>query len=127
MELAHIALYVQDLERVKDFYTRFFGAVANQKYHNPKTGLQTYFLSFESGARIELMTRPDLAPSEKSLCTTGYTHIAFRLGSPEKVDALTETLKAAGCHLLSGPRTTGDGYYESVLLDPENNQLELVA
>ena len=127
MQLSHTALYVRDLEAMKDFYIRNFGARANQKYQNPKTGLQTYFLSFGAGARLELMTRPDLNARDKSAQEFGYTHIAFQLGSREAVDALTGILAQAGCPVLSGPRVTGDGYYEVSLQDPEGNLLELVA
>ncbi len=127
MQLAHTALYVRDLEKMKDFYIRYFGATANQKYHNPKTGLQTYFLTFEGDSKLELMTRPDMETHSKPLKAAGYIHIAFTIGSRERVDTLTETLQQAGCTILSGPRMTGDGYYETSLLDPENNQVELVA
>ena len=127
MQLTHTALYVRDLEAMKDFYIRYFGAQANQKYHNPKTGLQTYFLSFGAGARLELMTRPNLSEPDKSAQAYGYTHIAFQVGSREAVNALTGVLSQAGCPILSGPRVTGDGYYEVSLQDPEGNLLELVA
>jgi len=127
MQLSHTALYVRDLEAMKDFYMRFFGAQANQKYHNPKTGLQTYFLSFGAGARLELMTRPGLAPRQQNSPALGYNHIAFALGSRARVDALAQELAQAGCPILSGPRLTGDGYYEVSLADPEGNLLELVA
>jgi len=127
MQLAHIALYVQDLEGMKDFYLQHFGASANAKYNNPKTGLQTYFLSFSSGAQLELMTRPGLSPRQKNALSAGYNHIAFALGSREHVDALAHELSLAGCPILSGPRITGDGYYEVSLQDPEGNLLELVA
>ncbi|HAE85632.1 MAG TPA: glyoxalase [Anaerolineaceae bacterium] len=128
MQLAHIALYVQDLEGMKDFYVQYFDASANTKYHNPKTGLQTYFLSFSDGARLELMTRPELTPHpQQDAPAAGYNHIAFMLGSRERVDALAQELSLAGCPILSGPRVTGDGYYEASLLDPEGNLLELVA
>ena len=127
MQLAHIALYVQDLEGMKDFYLQHFDASANAKYHNPKTGLQTYFLSFSGGARLELMTRPGLLPHQEDILSAGYNHIAFALGSRERVDALAQELSLAGCPILSGPRITGDGYYEVSLLDPEGNLLELVA
>ena len=127
MQLTHTALYVRDLEAMKGFYVRYFGAQANQKYHNPKTSLQTYFLSFGSGARLELMTRPNLSERDKSAQEFGYTHIAFQLGSREAVDALTGMLAQAGCPILSGPRVTGDGYYEVSLHDPEGNLVELVA
>lgn len=127
MKLEHIALYVQDLEGMKDFYIRYFGATPNQKYHNPRTGLQTYFLSFKDGARLELMQRPGTSPKAYGEYPLGYVHISFKLGSSENVDQLTRTLQESGFPLLNGPRTTGDGYYESVLADPEGNLIELVA
>ena len=127
MHLEHVALYVEDLEAMKAFYVRHFGATANSKYHNPRTGLQTYFLSFEGGARLEIMQRPGLIPKASGEHVLGYTHISFKLGSMEKVDQLTKELQESGCPLLNAPRTTGDGYYESVLSDPEGNLIELVA
>lgn len=125
MRIEHIAMYVSDLESTKDFFIRFFGASSNAKYHNPKTGLQTYFLTFEDNTRLEIMTRPDMVSSEKSLMQTGYIHLAFTVGSKEKVDELTRKLEEAGYKVLSGPRTTGDGYYESCILGPEGNQIEI--
>jgi lactoylglutathione lyase len=127
MILEHVALYVQDLELMKNFYVNYFGATPNQKYHNPHTGLQTYFLSFDDGARLEIMQRPGMSPKTAGEYPLGYAHISFKLGTPEKVDQLTKTLQKYGCPLLNGPRTTGDGYYESVLADPEGNLVELVA
>lgn len=127
VKLEHLALYVQDLEAMKDFYVRYFGASANQKYHNPRTGLQTYFLSFDDGARLEIMQRPGVNPRASGEHFLGYVHLAFTPGSAEAVDKLTRTLQAAGCPLLNGPRVTGDGYYESLLADPEGNLIELVA
>ena len=127
MKLEHIALYVEDLEAMKAFYVRYFGATANKKYHNPRTGLQTYFLSFDGGARLEIMQRPEMSPRASGEHPLGYTHISFKLGSMEKVNQLTLELQQRGCPLLNGPRMTGDGYYESVLSDPEGNLIELVA
>ena len=127
MNLEHVALFVDDLEEMKAFYVRHFGATANNQYHNPRTGLQTYFLTFDGGARLEIMQRPGTSPRAVGENALGYTHIAFKLGSVEKVDELTKTLQEDGCPLLSGPRMTGDGYYESVLRDPEGNLIELVA
>ena len=127
MKLEHIALYVEDLEAIKSFYIRHFGATANNKYHNPRTGLQTYFLSFDGGARLEIMQRPEMSPRASGEHPLGYTHISFKLGSMEKVNQLTLELQQSGCPLLNGPRMTGDGYYESVLSDPEGNLIELVA
>lgn len=125
MKIEHVALYVRELDLMKAFYEKYFNAMSNVMYHNPRTGLKTYFLSFEDGARLELMTRPDMASDEKELYQWGWTHLAFSVGSKEKVDNLTAELLAAGFEVLSGPRTTGDGYYESVVLDPEGNQLEI--
>ncbi len=125
MRIEHIAMYVNDLEATKDFFVKFFGASSNNKYHNPKTGLETYFLSFEDNARLELMKRPNMVTSEKILTRTGYIHIAFSVGSKEKVDILTSQLEQAGYEIISGPRTTGDGYYESCVLGPEGNQIEI--
>jgi lactoylglutathione lyase len=127
MNLEHVALYVKDLETMKAFYVRNFGATANNQYHNPHTGLQTYFLSFDGGARLEIMQRPGMTPEANGEYVLGYSHISFKLGSVEKVDELTRVLQENGCPLLNGPRTTGDGYYESVLRDPEGNLIELVA
>lgn len=125
MRIEHIAMYVNDLESTKDFFIKFFKASSNNKYHNPKTGLQTYFLTFEDNTRLEIMTRPDVVSSEKTLMYTGYIHLAFSVGSKEKVDELTSKLKEDGYEILSGPRTTGDGYYESCVLGPEGNQIEI--
>lgn len=125
MRIEHVAMYVNDLEATKDFFITFFGATANDLYHNQKTGLRTYFLTFEDNTRLEIMTRPDMVSSEKALLQSGYTHMAFSVGNKEKVDKLTTQLKEAGFEVISGPRTTGDGYYESCILGPEGNQIEI--
>ncbi|MDR2963751.1 MAG: VOC family protein [Bacteroidales bacterium] len=127
MKINHIALYVNDLESMRRFYETYFRARTNTLYHNPKTGLRTYFLSFPQGdCRLELMLRPDLKQHDKTLSATGYTHLACGVGSRERVDELTETLAKDGYTVVSAPRTTGDGYYESVVLDPEGNAIEIV-
>ena len=125
MRISHIAMYVRDLEVVKEFYIRFFGAKAGELYHNPKTGLKSYFLSFDDGARLEIMNKPEMPDLPKELARMGYAHIAFSVGSKEKVDALTVELKTAGYEVTSGPRTTGDGYYESCIVAIEGNQIEV--
>lgn len=125
MRIDHLAMYVNDLEASKEFYMRYFGAVANRQYHNPKTGLKTYFLTFDDGARLEIMNRPDMSDSEKPMMRTGFIHLSFSVGSKEKVDELTHQLATNGYKIVSGPRTTGDGCYESVVLDKENNQIEI--
>ena len=126
MKIEHAALYVQDLEGAKRFFETYFEVKSNQLYHNQKTGFQSYSLSFDEGARLEIMTRKEgLAENNQELLFLGYHHLAFSLGSREKVDELTARLQAAGYQLLSGPRLTGDGYYESCILGLEGNQIEL--
>lgn len=125
MKIEHIALYAEDLEAVRDFFVRYFDAISNQGYHNPKTGFRSYFLSFDSGARLEVMNKPGLTDSEKDLARTGYIHIAFSVGSRERVDQLTRRLKEDGYEVASGPRVTGDGYYESCIVAIEGNQIEI--
>ena len=125
MIIDHIALYVNDLEGAKDFFTEYFQAVPNEGYHNPATDFRSYFLTFEDGARLEIMTKPDLSDSGNLLGRFGYAHIALSAGSREAVDALTARLNAGGYPTLSGPRVTGDGYYESSVLGFEGNILEI--
>ena len=125
MRIEHIAMYVNDLEGAKDFFVKYFEAKANDGYHNKTTNFRSYFLSFDDGARLELMTRPAMDTPEKTTVRTGFIHLAFSLGSKEKVDALTARLKTDGYPVLSGPRTTGDGYYESCVLGFEENQIEI--
>lgn len=125
MKIEHIAMYVNNLEEAKDFFVRYFGALPNEGYHNPKTGLRSYFLSFDEGARLELMKRPNMSDPKKEAARTGLIHIAFSLGSRERVDALSARLKEEGFEILSGPRVTGDGYYESCIVGIEGNQIEI--
>ena len=127
MKIDHVAMYVWDLEGAKEFFVRFFQAKPNDMYHNPKTGLKTYFLSFDDGSRLEIMNRPDMKEKPLDIFYQGLIHLSFKLGSKEKVDELTKKLHEAGDEVLSGPRVTGDGYYESCILAFENNLLELVA
>lgn len=125
MKIMHIAMYVKDLETTKNFFMKYFGATSNEGYHNKNTDFRSYFLSFDDGAQLEIMNKPYMADEEKSLNRTGLVHIAFSVGSKEKVDELTAKLKIDGYEVISGPRTTGDGYYESCILGPENNQIEI--
>lgn len=127
MKMDHAAMYVTDLEATKAFFVQFFGATANDGYHNPRTGLRTYFLTFEGDARLEIMARPDVVVAETHPMQTGYIHLSFSTGSEEGVNQLTKKLADAGYATLSGPRLTGDGYYESCVLGPEGNQIEIVA
>ena len=125
MIIEHIAMYVNDLERTKTFFVKYFGAKSNEGYHNKSTEFRSYFLSFDNGARLEIMNKPELKDDEKSPIRTGYSHIAFSLGNKSAVDKLTENLKRDGYSVISGPRITGDGYYESCIIDIEGNQIEL--
>lgn len=125
MRIDHIAMYVNDLTAARDFFVRYFGAVPNDEYHNKNTDFRSYFLSFEDGARLEIMNKPLMEDAPKSLARTGLVHIAFNVGSKEKVDELTSILKADGFEVISGPRTTGDGYYESCIVGIEGNQIEI--
>ena len=127
MTLDHVALYVNDLEATRQFFTHYFGASANEMYHNPRTGLKTYFLTFGNGARLEIMSRPDMQDTPKHPMRTGFIHISFCVGGKEQVDRLTEQLRTDGYAVLSGPRTTGDGYYESCIEGPEGNLIEISA
>ena len=104
---------------------KYLGAKSNEGYHNTKTSFRSYFLSFDDGARLEIMNKPELPDFPKEITRTGYAHIAFSVGSKEKVDALTAELKADGYEVVSGPRTTGDGYYESCIVAIEGNQIEI--
>ena len=125
--LEHVALYVQDLEAARDFFVKYLGGRSNEGYHNPRTGLRTYFITFDGGARLEIMTRPGVAEREKSEYGAGYAHAAFKVGSREAVDQLTEQLREDGYAVSSGPRVTGDGYYESCVVAVEGNQIEITA
>lgn len=125
MKIEHVAMYVNDLETARRFFEKYLGASSNDGYHNPKTNFRSYFLTFDDGARLEIMNKPSITEQDKSLERTGYIHIAFSVGSKETVDLLTDRLKADGYEVLSGPRTTGDGYYESCVVGIEGNQIEI--
>ncbi|MBQ2799971.1 MAG: VOC family protein [Lachnospiraceae bacterium] len=125
MRIEHIAMYVNDLEKARDFFVKYFNATSNGGYHNKTTNFRSYFLSFDDGARLEIMNKPEMEDVEKTLTRTGYIHIAFSLGSKEAVDELTEKMKNDGYNVISGPRTTGDGYYESCIIGIEGNQIEI--
>lgn len=125
MRIEHIAMYVHDLEGARNFFVKYFNAESNEGYHNKKTDFRSYFLSFDDGARLEIMNKPRMDNPEKSLVRTGFIHIAFSLGSKAAVDGLTAKLKSDGFEVISGPRTTGDGYYESCIVGIEDNQIEI--
>ena len=125
MTIEHIAMFVNDLESAKDFFIKYLGGRSNDGYHNTSTGFRSYFISFEDGARLELMNKPGVDDQDKARERTGYDHIAFSVGSREKVDEITERLRSDGYEVVRGPRTTGDGYYESCIADFEGNRIEL--
>ncbi|MCW1939982.1 VOC family protein [Bacillus anthracis] len=124
MKIEHVAIWVNDLEEMRDFYKQYFNGEENSLYHNPKKQFESYFITFEGGARLELMKQVGIDDALQTQ-TIGYAHIAFSVGSKEKVNELTNTLREAGYPVVNGPRTTGDGYYESVVSDPEGNQIEI--
>ncbi len=127
MRIEHVALWARDLEAMRDFYVRYFGGTAGDKYVNPKHGYESYFVTFDTGARLEIMYMPSVPENTNDIdCQAlGWIHIAFVVGSMEIVDTLTERLRAHGYRVMGEPRTTGDGYYESVVLDPEGNRIEI--
>lgn len=125
IKIDHIAVYVHDLEKAKEFFERYFHAQSNELYYNPNTGLKPYILSFDGHTRLELMTRPEIKDVGTSVFRNGYIHLSFNLGSKQNVDDLTQKMEEDGFCVLSGPRVTGDGYYESCVEGPEGNLLEL--
>ena len=125
MRIEHVAMYVSHLEEARDFFVKYLGAKSNDGYRNPRTGFRSYFLTCDDGTRLELMNKPTMIDDAKVPERTGYAHIAFSVGSKEAVDTLTARLRADGYAVVSGPRTTGDGYYESCILAVEDNQIEI--
>jgi lactoylglutathione lyase len=129
MTIDHLAIWVSDLEKMKAFYERYFQCLSGDKYFNPTKNFESYFLSFSNGCRLELMQMPGIPPSENDPQKqfSGIIHFAIKVGTVENVNSLTETLRTDGYAIVGEPRRTGDGYYESVVLDPENNRLEIMA
>lgn len=125
MHIEHIAMYVNELEKTKEFFVKYFNATPNEGYHNKTSDFRSYFLSFDDGTRLEIMNKPKMEDAEKTSTRTGYIHIAFSVGSKEAVDELTAKMKNDGYEVISGPRTTGDGYYESCIIGIEGNQIEI--
>ena len=126
MRIEHIAIWVTDLEAMRAFYETYFNAVVvGEKYHNATKKFTSYFLSFTDGARLELMHKPSITATTDNEVNTGFIHFAMSVGTKEQVDFLTEKLRFDGFKIAGEPRTTGDGYYESVILDPEGNQIEI--
>jgi lactoylglutathione lyase len=127
VRIEHVAVWTRDLEALRAFYERYFGARSGERYDNDANGFSSYFLELESGARLELMAMASIPDSRDDPLAqaTGLTHLAVSVGSTEAVDELTERLRADGHGVVGEPRWTGDGYYESVVLDPDGNRLEL--
>jgi lactoylglutathione lyase len=127
MIIHHIALWTPDLERMRTYYEKYFGAVAGEKYTNPIKQVETYFLSFAGETRLEIMHRQSLAipRAPTNYSESGYAHISLSVGSRGKVDQTAARFKADGCVILDGPRLTGDGYYEFTTLDPDGNRVEV--
>lgn len=126
VRVEHVALWVRDLEAMREFYEGQLGGRSGPGYRNATTGLTSYFISFGEGPRIELMHRPDVRSGPEGVAA-GYAHVALSLGGRPAVDAAVERLRQGGVTVESGPRVTGDGYYEAVILDPEGNRIELTA
>lgn len=125
MKIEHVAMYVNNLEATRDFFVNYFGGKSNDGYHNPNTDFRSFFITFDDGARLEIMKKPEMDELDKPLNRTGIIHVAFSVGSKEAVDDLTARMKADGYEVVSGPRTTGDGYYESCIVGIEGNQIEI--
>jgi lactoylglutathione lyase len=126
MKIDHTAIWVVDLEKEKEFFLKYFDCTVNGKYMNHAKHFSSYFITFAGGGRVEIMNRENIKFKEKNE-SPGYAHIAVKTDSREEVDRLTNMLRKDGIVVDSGPRLTGDGYYESVILDPENNKIEIVS
>lgn len=128
MKIEHIAIWVKDIDKVCEFYRKYFGGNIQPLYHNPTKQFTSRFVTFEDGTRLEVMNNPNVGTLTESMFHVehlGIAHISFSVGSKEKVDLLTKEMSADGVTIVGEPRTTGDGYYESVVLDPEGNRIEI--
>ena len=126
MKIDHIALYCRDLKGMREFFEKYFEGKANNLYHNPRTNLCTYIITFPNGqSRLEIMTRPEVEGNNENIYHAGFIHLSFSVGSKENVDKLTSMLNADGYQTLSGPRITGDGYYESCVKGLEGILIEI--
>ena len=129
MRIEHVAVWTEDIERLASFYQAYFGASVGKKYTNEAKGFESRFLTFDSGARMEIMRTTALSPVKHGFADQrmGLTHLAFAIGSEQGVDGLTGRLRRDGYTVLDGPRRTGDGCYESVVADPDGNRVEITA
>jgi lactoylglutathione lyase len=129
MRIEHVALWTEDLERLASFYSSYFGAKAGDRYTNATKGFESRFLSFDSGARLEIMRTTTMSPvkHQPAVQRMGLTHLAVSVGSEQSVDELTARLRKDGHTIVGNPRRTGDGYYESVVADPDGNLIEITA
>lgn len=127
IRIEHVAMWTDDIDRLVDFYRTYFGASVGNKYTNAAKGFESRFLSFSSGARLEVMRTTSQSPvvHAPGAQRMGLTHLAVSVGSDERVDKMTDRLRAEGFQVVDGPRRTGDGYYESVVLDPDGNRIEI--
>ena len=127
MKIEHVAIWVKDIDKVCEFYRKYFGGTVQPLYHNPVKRFTSRFITFESGARLEIMHRPDIGGDAETFHVEhlGFAHLSFSVGSKEDVDRLTQQMSGDGITIVGEPRTTGDGYYESVVLDPEGNRVEI--
>ena len=126
MTIEHIAIWTNNLEELRDFYCTFFDGKSKEKYFNPVRKFESYFITFASGTRLELMRLPDLVAKESANTLVGLAHIAFKVKENDEVDRLTKLFREQGITITGEPRLTGDGYYESIILDPDGNMIELV-
>ena len=127
MKIEHLAIWVKDLEKMRAFYEEYFEGKSNEKYVNPRKNFESYFLEFSEGSRLELMKKPEIPDSKNDFYEQflGIIHFAMAVGSEKKVNSLTEKLRKNGYEIIGEPRWTGDGYYESVVFDPEKNRIEI--
>jgi len=127
MNIEHVAIYVNNLEVEKNFFIKYFGAKASEKYTNFRQDFSSYFLTFDNGSRFEIMHRQSMIDPKKAKYRSGYHHVALNVGGIEDVNTITSTMEDDGVFVVVAPRKTGDGYYASVVEDPEGNEIELLA
>jgi lactoylglutathione lyase len=129
MNIDHVAIWTTDPERLKNYYVKYFDGISNSKYFNKETGFESYFISFHSGTRLEIMNKPGIPGNlnDPIVQYQGIIHLSFAVETMEKVDEKLNLLKNDGFRILRGPRKTGDGYYEFETLDPDNNRLEVMS